>query len=212
MREMLPFKRGQTLNGGGGTAAQRLLNGLEWEGMIFPFPDLSQSGIAPETLRSNRQVICMVVRNVSGATLYGKQLATLAVDGLNGLARITGHTTTPGARGVPIDDRLGSAGVLNNDLCYVVLKGPCEILVGEAGDDWNGDIADGAPLWAATGTNSTGGTTAGGRVANLTAAGQTGATGAISAALNYIGRALSAKTTQQTTQAQSVLVDCNIVL
>jgi hypothetical protein len=62
-----------------------------------------------------------------------------------------------------------------------------------AGADFNGDIAAGAPLVAATGTTS--GNSTGGRVSNVTLPGQTGETAAFSAAANLVGYALSARTT-----------------
>lgn len=187
-----PIELGSTLDGT--DSAGNLIN-TEHEGKIFRIPD---KRITSNKRRSNHPLTVMVVRNVSGITLYGKRIAVLKKDGgvLYG-SRVDGYAAIlADPHAVPIDDQLPSTGVANNDLFLVILHGHYTVLTDFAGAGFNGDIAVGAALVAATFNGST--SSSAGRVSNVTLAGQTAGTASFNMARNILGTALSARTTGET--------------
>lgn len=189
----LPFELGTTLKG---TDADGNLINAKWEGAIFEVID-PRSGAKGEPL------IVMVVRNLYvvasvGTALLGKRYGILKTDGGRAYTgSVIGYAPTLAApHAVAIDDQLPSAGVAYKDLFYVILKGYHTVLTDNAGTGFNGDIAAGAALVAATAAGST--TSVAGRVSNVTLPGQTGATASFNAARNLLATALSARTTGET--------------
>lgn len=205
-----PFALGETMDG---TDDNSNLINDHWLGQIFEHQayDYSAASIRGSKARTTgRTITAVILRNTSGIALLGKRIGILdTTAGYGMLENCIGYSDTLLQDNIVIiDEWLDSNGVADDDLFWGILAGPVKVLVPLAGADYNGDIAVGNQLVAATGT-TTGATTAG-RVSNVTLPGQTGATQAFSAAHNIIGVALSAKTTQQTTAGQDVLINACI--
>lgn len=195
--------RGETL---GVTA---LTDGLPFEGLEKWFPDLNHSATGPvKPKRSNRMVLCRLVRNVSTIALAGKRLVTLSHEtgtaGPLGLARVSGYGTVEFAANTAspqktyaLDEFLPTAGLPVNDLGWVVVQGPAIVSTGSAADAGN-SIAVGDRIHVATAAASTS-TTAGRARKEATLAqvtsGNTDITFVAGAIRNSLGRALSALTT-----------------
>lgn len=169
--------------------------GEVWE---FDDLDLSVSG-GVKTHRSNKQVLCRLVKNESGAALLPKRLGSYSTTAGEYGNVIDGYTTTDYAEGAPIDEWLPAAGVPDQAFFWIVVKGPATVLTPLAGAGFNGDITVGQRLVALTAV--TAGATTAGRVAceNITGSTQTADYSFIlKQAANKIGRALSARTTGNT--------------
>lgn len=192
-----PFARGETFYNGG-TIDSNNLGGHEHVGKIYVFEDidLTPGSVGAKAARTNRRVVCMIVRNVAAAAILPKRLVTLQSGGSDGrylASRVDGYARTSAARAYPVDEFLPAAGCPVNDLCYIVIEGPAKLLSpldGGADNVFNvGDV-----IVALTAITS-GATTAG--RANLQDV--TGATTALASNIqNAIGHALSALTTGNT--------------
>jgi ketosteroid isomerase-like protein len=191
-------KRGFTYHGGTPDSIGKTL-GLEGHPMRF-MDDFPASG-GVRTKRSDSQVYAILVRNVSGVTLTpGRTVSWKAA--FRG-RRIDGFTTTTAQEvaGV-VDDQLPAAGVANNDLFWLIVKGPVLIktpLAAGAGSVF----AEGDVLVALTAATSQ--ATTAGRPAVLASAATTNTAAAI---INRFARVMSAMTTAQTNT--NMLVDLNI--
>lgn len=200
-----PFGRGETFYGSDGTIDTNALAGGQWEGMVKVFEDVlySATGIKPGRSINNdgARVMCKVVRNMSGATLYGGRLVQLdpASPG-----RILAYQNVNFAECYPLDEFLPAAGVRHGDLCFIVIGGPANVKTPMTGAEFiSTSIAAGALLGAGTsnGGSTQAGTTGvpGRAVGNALAAGTTHtAAEEINVAINYIGKAISAMTSGQT--------------
>lgn len=143
--------------------------GIDREGETKIFEDLVWTGsTGSKSSRTNaRQVTCRLMRNVSGVTLYAKQLVQVDPTNPN---RITGRSTVLFQQDVyPIDEFLPASGVPNGDMCWVVISGPAKVLTPMTGAEFNAaSIAAGDPIGAATtngGSTAAGSTAPAGRVA-----------------------------------------------
>lgn len=191
-------KRGFTYHGGTPDSIGKTL-GLEGHPMRF-MDDYPGSG-GVRVKRSDSQVYAVLVRNVSGITLTpGRQVSWKA--GFRG-RRIDGFTTTTAQEvaGV-VDDQLPAAGVANNDLFWLLTKGPVLLKTPLAGGAGN-VFAEGDVLVALTAATSQ--ATTAGRPAVLASAATTNTAAAI---INRFARVMSAMTTAQTNT--NMLVDLNI--
>lgn len=191
-------KRGFTYHGGTPDSIGKTL-GLEGHPMKF-MDDYPGSG-GVRVKRSDNQVHAILVRNVSGITLTpGRTVSWKA--GFRG-RRIDGFTTTTAQEvaGV-VDDQLPAAGVANNDLFWLIVKGPVLLKTPLAGGAGN-VFAEGDVLVALTAATSQ--ATTAGRPAVLASAATTNTAAAI---INRFARVMSAMTTGQTNQ--NMLVDLNI--
>lgn len=204
------FDRGQTYYGPDRTIDTANLLGASLEGQEKTFEDLdygstSGSGVTPA--RSGRKVVCRLVRNYSGITLYAKQLCNLNEAG----TRLTGLATVDSSDAFPVDEFVPSGGVRHGDLCWVVVEGPAMCQTAYTGGAFNGDIAAGDKLHSVTasaGTTAAGTTSAAGRVAGFTVVAATTAgqfTSLKNYLQNYLGQALTARTTGNTNA--DILVD-----
>lgn len=199
-----PFELGTTLKG---TDADGNLINSEVLGAVFEFNNIvttsPTNGV--RKFHTAEPLVCMAIRNRSGVRLYGKRFVTLDVStaGTTGITDAKGYADTL-AEGpaVLIDEFLATNGVADKDIFWAVISGVATVLTSEVNSNFNGDIAVGAELVAATAASSTGSTT-GGRVSNVTF---TNATAGNSSngydgyrmALNRLGTALSARTTDNT--------------
>ena len=163
MDALAPFPRGKTYYGSTDIRPTAPTNGatdpygpsVKIEGIQNEFPDYdpvnSRAG-GVRILRSERKVICQLVRNVSGITLQpGMAVKWLA--GSEG-KRVDGYTNTTAqeAAGI-VDDLIPCAtGVPTNDLFWLVIQGPC--LVYGPYDAGVATWTVGADLYAVTATAS----------------------------------------------------------
>ena len=166
-------------------------------------------------LRSAKQRKAVLMRNVSGVTLY----AGMFVSPQAGYEdkRFDGLTEVAAARSAGvINDQLNSAGVRHGDMCWVITEGPNLCYTGLAeGDAFSrGDFMY-AKTAASSTANTVGGTTAdeGGKMiprdSSLTCSDAESTNGTIASIIkNGFGRALSAATTAETNTLK--LVDTNI--
>lgn len=173
-------------------------------GTRHEFTDADFSGSAQPRL-SGATIHAIALRNTSGITLLGKRLVLLDVTAGRGRLKNADGYAHDASMGlcVLVDPFLPSAGVADDDIFWGIYKGPALCLTPTVAADFNAAITAGAPLVAATGTTS--GNSTGGRVSMVTLPGQTGATAAFSAAVNLVGYAMSARTTDITNS--DVLVD-----
>ena len=115
---------------------------------------------------------------------------------------------------VIIDPWLDANGVAANDLFWGIIGGPTLIRVPlttagfASGDIAVGDFIMSATANAASTANSTGST--GGRACGVSIANATDATGAFNQAIAALGRALSSKSSNQTTDGQDLLIQASI--
>lgn len=109
------------------------LEGTEWE---FEDKDFNSAvdGVVPD--RTNQKVICRVVRNKSGGALLPKKFVMFKTDGSGAGdygGQVSGYGTIGKAGGV-VDEALPAAGVPSNELFYVVIEGPTQVVSDTTGD------------------------------------------------------------------------------
>ena len=202
-------KLGETISGTGADGTT-LIN-HDKLGTIVTFPSYNPTG----TQRGNKsrparanQITAVLLRNVSGQTLLGKRLASVKLTaGYDPITGVDGYTIVSANKAsVLIDPWLDSNGVLSNDLFWAVIGGPAPVLLPLTGAQFaGGDIAVGNFLMSAT-VNATSGATTSGRISNVSIANATDAQGAFDQANAVLGRALSARTTANTTAGSDLLV------
>lgn len=181
-------KRGYTYHGG---TPEAFSKSIGIEGHQMKFQDDYSSGTGVRVKRSDEYTHAVLVRNVSGIALTPGRTVSWK-SGFRG-RRVDGYTTTTAAEvaGV-VDDQLPAAGVANNDLFWLLIKGPALLKTPLAGGAGN-VFAEGNVLVALTAATS-GATTAGRPgVLDLTVATNTAA-----AIVNRFARVMSAMTTAQT--------------
>ena len=190
--------RGHTVHEGRTIDTSDYGSSVGFEGRVARFADViaSTSG-GVNTRRSDNEVKCRLVRNVSGIALLPKR----AVKYKSGFRykRVDGYcnATAEECAGI-VDEHLPAAGVRNGDLFWIVVGGPTLVLTSLAGDAEN-VITEGNVLYALTAATSQA-TTAGRVIAwngTFSAAQTTDGTGG-KITMNHIGRAMSAKTTANT--------------
>lgn len=194
------FGRGETY---GTTTAT---DGVEWEGYEKWFPDSNYAAVGVKPRRSNRMVLCRIVRNISGIALLPKRLASIRLTAGDARTKVDGYATITAGRGYPIDEFLPAAGVAANDLFWIVLKGPAVVISGLT--TLSATIAVGDMVVAQTAATSQA-TTAGradGRTFTSTAATGVGLQAMLE---NAIGYCLSAITSDNTNS--NLLVDVTLM-
>lgn len=201
------FGRGKTfLKGGTRTPPTTYATDVALEGVHKRFADLDYgtTGTGARNRRSGGEVMCICVRNASGIALKPKFVVTWK-SGYIG-ARVDGYCTTDYANvaGV-VDEWLPSAGVATDDLFWIAVKGPSLVKTSLGADATNVITAG---TWLAALTAATSQATTSGRVQMI--ASTSNVTNAVSAVLNRIGLAMSAKTTANTNA--DVLVELALVL
>lgn len=205
----LPFKRGHTYFGVGGTPVTTTGDAsYEFEGREYEVEDIDYTpGSTFGKRRSGERVTLRVVRNSSGIALLPKRIASFA-NGTHWGRRVDGYARTTAAHGYPIDEFLPSAGVADGDLFYIVVKGPATVLTNIANSNDN-ILTYGADVIALTAATSQ--ATTAGRI-RLAASALTGAastntdfTFVRDAILNVIGKAM-------TTMAASTNTDTGMLI
>jgi hypothetical protein len=151
-----PFALGQTLG------VSSTSDGTGWVGAVKEFTDINPT---TGVIRSNRRKVCVAVRNTSGAALLPKKLVTFS-----GIGSADGQNTVAGNEFVGVvDEFLPAAGVAANDVFWVTIEGPTEVVADAAVTAGNAVACD---------TAATAGAETAGRVVATTT--------------NAIGRAVSA--------------------
>lgn len=202
-------ERGSTMYNGA-TIDTNNLSYLDYEGQTKIFEDKIWNGSGVKADRLNgREVVCRLVRNMSGATLYPKRLVQL--DPANP-GRVTGYTNSLCQEAYVVDEFLPATGVPNGDLFWIVISGPTQVLTPMTGAEFNTTlIAAGQVLVAgttSTGTTAAGTTGAPGRIAGFTILAATTVpqfTNILDYATNWVCRAISAATSGNTNTG--ILVD-----
>lgn len=211
-----PIELGQVLDG---KDADGNLTNEDFLGRVYSFPNYPQTGgpNRKKSLHTGKPIIAMLLRNTSGLTLLGKRFGQLdRTAGYTMTKEVAGYSTTLANKGVVlIDPFLPSTGVADDDIFWGLIAGVVPVLLPLAGSDHTADIAVNDPLVAATGTTT--GATTSGRVTHVrftnATAGQTGsAFDAFNMMYGCVGRALSARTSQETTAGADLLVDLDIKL
>lgn len=193
------FGRGETFYGPTDTIDQNALKGANLLGQEKAFEDLDYGASGSvKTARTNQMVYVRAVRNTSGVNLLPKEFVQVSADG----TQATGRVVNSAQHGYPVDEFLPAAGVRNGDVFYVVVEGPATMKTAFTGAEFGGsDVAAGDSLHSVTttaGSTQTGSTTEGGRVAKFaTVAATTVAqfNALLDFAKNWVGTALSARTT-----------------
>lgn len=193
-----PFELGSTMKGTDSSSGSSVLINTTVLGTFHEFPDVDYSLGASSTrsLLSGMTIKAIALRNEFGAALLPKRVVLLTATAGRYLYTSVNGYARPYSIGpcVVVDPYLPSAGVADDDIFWGLYAGPAICLTPSAGADFaGGDIAVGNALVAATG--STSGNSTSGRVTNITLAGQTAGTAALTAAINMLGWAMSAKTT-----------------
>lgn len=149
MKENLPFQRGQTYYGGTvvDATAHADLEGREY--VIVDDNQNANGGVG--TNRTGREIRLRIVRNLSGAALLPRKLVLMKTDGAGNqyAGQVSGYTAATGDKGYAVDEYLPAAGVVANDLFYVVIKGPAQCITDSAGTT---NIPTGGVVVAGTGT------------------------------------------------------------
>ena len=199
-----PFSLGSTWHNGGTIDANNLqdthLEGQEW---VFDDVDLSSSSGAKPTRTPFKKRGC-IVRNASGIAILPNRAVTWQATAGNYGKRVDGYCdlTNEKVAGI-VDDFLPTAGCPNNDMCWLIVEGPVNVLT-DLANGVNNNIAIGDLIGALTAVTS-----------QATTAGRMGLLGNTSGATvplfesanNVLGRALSARTTNQTNTATLVYVN-----
>lgn len=201
--------RGQTLLTGAGRTITATGPASKLEGLMKEFNDRDGTATGTATLRSQKKVTMMLVRNVSGIALQGRRVVNWASGYRN--KRVNGYCTVNFAEAAGVTDEfIPSAGVPNNDLFWLAVKGPALVKKSLAATA-ECLIPEGTVVCALTAATSQAVTS--GRIIPFAATSD--ATNIGSVALNRIGRALSASTTSQTGGATTngpmdILIDLEI--
>lgn len=202
--------RGKGWHNTGTAIASADYGGVQYEGTVRVFGDfeLNTNALEPLRRRSPGDVVCVLVRNVSGFNLLPGRLVKWAA-GYRG-KRVAGYANVDyeEVAGV-VDEFWPSTGVPDGELFWLVVKGHTLVKTSLAGNAQN-NIAVGDILTALTAA-TTGATTAGRvqpRALPFSATETTDGT-MTKVLTNFIGKAASAKTTAQTNNDLLVELDCH---
>ncbi len=196
---ILPWQPGQTAGVTGSTDKQEL------EGKEYFVEDLNYgtSPPVPRTYYGQHGGMMYkrvkVVRNVSGVAILPRQLCTF-VSTVYGM-QVDGLVCVTAQEAFPADEFLPAAGVKNNDLFFVTIEGPAEMLTDLAAGANNvlTQSTGAANFWLVALTAVTSQCTTAGRVAPQSL---TGSTSVLAQQIQgRIGLCLSSMTTSQTNAA-----------
>lgn len=186
-------------------------------GRIYTFDNYTRTGGPNRSKGPNtgKPIVAMLMRNTSSLTLLGKRFGLIDRTAGYGMSKnVTGYATTLACKGVVlIDPFMPSTGIPANAVFWGLIAGCVPVLLPLVDTDHTADIAVNDPLVAATGT-TTGATTSGRvthvRQVNATAGGTQVGDNAFNMIYGCVGRAMSARTSQETTAGADLLVDLAI--
>jgi len=200
-RAVAPFARGRTFFHGK-TVDSSDLPGTSILGQVHVFQDTDPSDETKH--RSNGDVVAIAVRNVSGVALLPKTIVQFKTDAIGKEVDGNANSYSQKVAGV-VDDHLPAAGCLDDDICWIIVKGPC--LVKSSYTTLGLAAAINDPVHAKTAAASTAGATESGRFDRNAAAAATGAD-ALLVSQNAIGTAITARTAGDTNT--DTLIDLSI--
>jgi hypothetical protein len=132
----LPFERGSTYFDGDSTRATSV--GVEhilgqrftvkndgWNERRRVYYTGSIAGATASVSNSSDEVELVVVRNDSGSSITAGHGVRFATGSAGAMRLVAGSVAGVGNFGYPTDDMYGTSSLINNDLFYVVTKGPC---------------------------------------------------------------------------------------
>lgn len=190
---------GKTYHGGTPTSIGL---SIDLEGAECMFRDEVRVRSQPRQIRSGRYRTARLVRNVSGFALEPGRLVSWA-PGFRG-TRVAGYARLDGQEVAGVTDSfLPATGVANNDLFWVLRKGPALVRTPLAGNATN-VFGEGDVVGALTAITS--GAATAGRLGQVASA---STVLAHSVMANRIGRAISAATTAMTNA--EILIDLEIL-
>jgi len=168
------------------------------EGQQVRFRDFDSTTGTDSSLavRTGRFTTCRFVRNTANITLEAKRIVSYEAGHL--YKRVNGYCTTTAQHCAGIVDEYLATGIPDNDLGWIVTSGPALVKTSLAGNAENVISADDVlvALTAATSQATTSGRL---QSADGTwSAAQTTDGGAFNEIFNYIGRAITARTTANT--------------
>lgn len=134
------FPRGMTAYAGETPDASNLKFG-DYLGTLKDFKDEDYTAVGARPLRTTLSVLMRAVRNVSGGAIVPKTVVELSPD-YTTIANTTDTAKTPAHLVAVVDEWLPAAGVADDDVCWVVVKGPTKALSNDSG----GAIAAGTIL------------------------------------------------------------------
>lgn len=160
--------------------------GDNFTGVVKEFTDVNPiTGL----VRSNRRKVCVAVKNTSAGALLPKRVVTFNTSAGKLFSEVNGYSAVLNEERVGVvDEYLPSSGVAVNDIFWVTVDGPTEVVAAVSGTA----ITAGSRLAAITAATS--GATVAGRVTPSSLVGAT--TGGNDNGRGVIGYALSAGTTQ----------------
>ncbi len=206
-----PMDLGETLDGT--DDAGTLIHTQKLGGIYYFDNKATRKSIA---FQSGKPLGAILLRNTSGLTLLGKRLGQLdRTAGFTPMHEVAGYSTVLANAGVVlIDPYLPSTGVADDAIFWGIFSGAalCLLPLLQTG---HADISVNDPLVGHTGTTT--GATTSGRITKVqflaaTSGESTSILQAFSMAKNVVGRALSARTSQETTAGADILVDFHINL
>ena len=159
--------------------------GDNFTGVVKEFTDVNPlTGL----VRSNRRKVCVAVKNTSAGVLLPKRVVTFNTSAGKLFSEVNGYSAVLNEERVGVvDEYLPSSGVAVNDIFWVTVDGPTEVVAAVSGTA----ITAGSRLAAITAATS--GATVAGRVTPSSLVGAT--TGGNDNGRGVIGYALSAGTT-----------------
>ena len=159
--------------------------GDQWLGAVKEFTDVNP---ANGQVRTNRRKVCVCVKNTSTVVLLPKRIVAFNTAAGKMFTEVNGYSAVTNEERVGVvDEWLPSAGVAINDIFWVTVNGPTEVVAALSGTA----ITAGARLAAITAAASTG--TTAGRATPSSLVGAT--TGGNDNGRGVIGYAVSAGTT-----------------
>lgn len=131
----IPIERGQT-GYGGSTPDASNLRFANQIGQIRVFPDQGPDG----TQYSGLQVTAMLCRNLIGANLLPKQPVLLSATAIGNTGPTVTQSASPNVFFGIVDEYLPAAGVVDDDVFWLVLKGPTTALIESSGGVSGGQL------------------------------------------------------------------------
>lgn len=125
------FGRGETAYMGATPDASNLLYG-NYLGALKSFKDLTYTDVGSKGVRSHQGILCRAVRNVYGSAIVPKTVVELSPD-MTTIVKATDTANTKRHLLGVVDEWLPSAGVADDDVCWVVVLGPTNALTADSG-------------------------------------------------------------------------------
>lgn len=120
-RDSCPFGRGETAYGIGGTIDSSNLLFAELLGASVSFQDDNPTTKAKN---SQAQVLCVAMRNKTGGALLPGDVVLFSGTTFGETGATVTQSASPNVFAGVVDEYLPAAGCPNNDVCWIVVRGP----------------------------------------------------------------------------------------